>query len=139
MRNNDLVKDYLIRSSNRLATLDVLFEKKSWPDVVRESQEIVELALKALLKHCLIEVPMIHDVSQVLNTEKSKLPLPIQKELSKLMTISKDLRRDRELSFYGSEDLTPMEFYSQNDAQKAKDSAYFVVHLICQTLKILDP
>ena len=52
------------------------------------------------------------------------------------MNISKNLRRDRELSFYGSEDLTPLEFYSKGDAKKAKDSAYFVVELICQTLKI---
>ena len=136
MRNHDLVKDYLIRSHNRLAALDALFEKKSWPDVIRESQETVELALKALLKSCFIEIPMIHDVSQILKSEKNKLPSAIQKDLKKLMNISKNLRRDRELSFYGSEDLTPLEFYSKDDAKKAKDSAYFVVELICQTLKI---
>lgn len=136
MRNFDLVKDYLIRSSNRLAALDVLFEKKSWPDVVRESQEVVELTLKALLKSCFIDVPSIHDVSQILLLEKEKLPSAIQENLSKIMNISKDLRRDRELSFYGSEDLTPLEFYSKDDAQKAKDSAYFVVQMVCQALSI---
>ena len=136
MKNNDLVKDYLIRSHNRLSALDVLFEKKSWPDVVRESQEVVELTLKALLKSCFVSVPMIHDVSQVLKLEKHRLPSAIQKDLSKIINISKDLRRDRELSFYGSEDLTPLEFYSKRDAQKARTSAQFVVKVVSQALKI---
>ena len=50
MRNHDLVKDYLIRSCNRLAALDTLFEKKSWPDVIRESQETVGTCLKSSFK-----------------------------------------------------------------------------------------
>jgi len=40
--------DYISRSEHRLCALEVLYERKSWADVVREAQEIVELALKAL-------------------------------------------------------------------------------------------
>ena len=42
----------------------------SWADGVRESQEVVELALKGLLRVSGIEPPRIHDVSEVLMAEK---------------------------------------------------------------------
>jgi len=38
MRNDALVKDYLDRSSARLRALEVLFEERSYADVVREAQ-----------------------------------------------------------------------------------------------------
>ena len=66
MFNDALAVDYLNRSRHRLKALDVLFQEQSWADVVRESQEIVEIALKALLRACRIEVPRIHDVSPLL-------------------------------------------------------------------------
>ena len=37
------------------------------------------------------------------------------------------LRRDRELAFYGAEDLTPSTFYREADAVIARDSARDVV------------
>jgi len=46
MRSPDLAADYVRRAAARLAALDSLFEAESWADVVRESQEVVELALK---------------------------------------------------------------------------------------------
>ena len=46
MRNVDLARDYIHRAEIRLMALDVLFDHESWADVVRESQEIVELTLK---------------------------------------------------------------------------------------------
>jgi hypothetical protein len=39
----------------------------------------------------------------------------------------RDLRRDRELAFYGAEDLTPSGFYSKQDAVRARDGARQVV------------
>ena len=41
------------------------------------------------------------------------------KALANLIHASKSLRRDRELAFYGSEDLTPSEFYNLSDAEAA--------------------
>ncbi|MEO8677825.1 MAG: HEPN domain-containing protein [Vicinamibacterales bacterium] len=52
MRNRDLAADHLRRAGARLRALDVLFESGSWADVVRESQEVVELTLKGLLRDC---------------------------------------------------------------------------------------
>ena len=52
MRNRTLAVDHLRRAKARLAALDALYDAKSWADVVRESQETVELALKGLLRAC---------------------------------------------------------------------------------------
>lgn len=128
MQNRDLAKDYLRRSDARLKALDVLFAEQSWADVVREAQEIVELVLKALLRSHGIEAPRIHDVSEVMLKESSRLPQAIHQQLPALAQISKNLRRDRELAFYGSEDLTPLSFYSEDDAQKALDGARLTVN-----------
>ncbi|HKB79221.1 MAG TPA: hypothetical protein VKH35_05855 [Thermoanaerobaculia bacterium] len=43
---------------------------------------------------------------------------------------SRDLRRDRELAFYGAEDLTPSTFYSKKDATLARDGAARTVTLV---------
>ena len=44
--------------------------------------------------------------------------------------ISRALRRDRELAFYGSEDLTPSDFYQAEDAREAFASARWVVDIV---------
>jgi HEPN domain-containing protein len=130
VRNRDLARDHLLRAQARLRALDVLFEAESWADVVRESQEVVELALKALLRASLIEPPRVHDVSEVLLAHRSQLPDALSAEVDVLAQISRDLRRDRELAFCGAEDLTPSDFYSRGDAEKARLDAQKTVKLI---------
>jgi len=130
MRNVDLAKDYVHRAAVRLKALDVLFEHESWADVVRESQEVVELALKALLRACGVDPPRIHDVSEVLLAERGRLPEALETEAEDLATISRSLRRDRELAFYGAEDLTPSGFYSREDGERARDGARRTVELV---------
>jgi HEPN domain-containing protein len=123
MQNPDLVRDYLTRSAARLKAIDILVAEASWADVVRQSQEVVELCLKALLRSVRIELPRVHDVSPVLTAERHRLPPAIQNDLDFLVRTSRSLRRDRELSFYGSEDLVPSEFYGEPDAVEALESA----------------
>lgn len=118
-----LAPDYLRRAEIRLEALNVLFDHESWADVACKAQEIVELALKGLLRAHGVEPPRIHDVSDVLLTERQRLPESIQDELDELASISRNLRRDRELAFYGAEDLTPPGFYSRTDAERARDGA----------------
>jgi HEPN domain-containing protein len=130
MHNPDLAKDYIRRAEVRLRALDVLFEAESWADVVRESQEIVELSLKALLRSRGVDPPRVHDVSDVLLAEKDRMPEALKGELEQLCEISRDLRRDRELAFYGAEDLTPSGFYSRDDAQEARRGARTTVELV---------
>ena len=51
MQNKNLAEDYLKRAAIRLKAVEVLLNYKSYADVVRESQEVVELALKAPKRH----------------------------------------------------------------------------------------
>jgi len=123
MRNPDLAGDYIRRAVVRLDALDVLFDGESWADVVREAQEIVELTLKALLRVSGIDPPRVHDVSDILMAERDRLPPALTAELEFLTRTSRTLRRDRELAFYGAEDLTPSGFYSREDAEEAREGA----------------
>ena len=130
MRNPDLARDYVQRAEIRLRAVDVLFEAGSWADVVRESQEIVELTLKGLIRAAGIDPPRVHDVSDVLTAERDLLPAELHAELETLGGISRELRRDRELAFYGAEDLTPSGFYRREDAERAREGARTTVRLV---------
>jgi HEPN domain-containing protein len=130
MRNKDLAADYIQRAGIRLRAVHVLHEAGAWADVVRESQEIVELALKSLLRSAGIDAPRIHDVSEILLQERDRFPASIGADLERLAKISRSLRRDRELAFYGTEDLTPSDFYLKGDAVEALEGATFVVERV---------
>lgn len=130
MKNPTLVADHIRRSEARLAAIEVLYERKSWADVVRECQEVVELSLKALVRSAGIEVPRVHDVGDILLAHPERFPPGIRDKLKRLSGISRALRRDRELAFYGSEDLTPSEFYREADARKAKRDARWVFETV---------
>ncbi len=130
MHNTELAGDYIWRATVRLRALDVLYDAESWADVVRESQEAVELALKALLRSCGVDPPRNHDVSDVLVAERARLPSGLEPHLTEITEVSRRLRRDRELAFYGAEDLTPSGFYSRDDADRARAGARRVVEVV---------
>ncbi len=130
MRNQDLAVDHVRRAEARLKALDTLFETQSWADVVRESQEVVELALKGLLRAAGVDPPRIHDVADVLTAERERMPAALGGEIDRLADASRSLRRDRELAFYGAEDLTPSDFYKRRDAEQARQAARMVVRLV---------
>jgi HEPN domain-containing protein len=118
------------RAEVRVRTLDVFFDAESWADVVRESQEVVELTLKALLRAAGIDPPRVHDVSVVLLAEHARLPAALAPEIDALADSSRQLRRDLELAFYGAEDLTPSDFYTRQDAEQARSRAGRTVDLV---------
>lgn len=123
MRNRVLAGDYLRRAKARLKALDALFKEKSFADVVRESQEVVELATKAVLRAHGVEPARVHDVSEQLIELKPSVSEASNKGLDLLIAASRELRRDRELAFYGGEDLTPGEFYKEADGERARGLA----------------
>lgn len=135
MKNKSLAQDYFQRAKVRLKAVATLFENDAYADTVRESQEVVELALKALLRISSIEVPRIHDVSDILLKERKKIPKAVSGDLDRMAEISHSLRRDRELAFYGSEDLTPSEFYKKKDAKDAMSQAEWVVASLGKVFK----
>ena len=133
MTNIKLVKDYRLRARGRRKAVQALFEEKLYADVVRECQEASELALKSLIREAGHSVPMTHEVSGKLMEIKSDLPEIVLPHLKRLCEISKNLRRDRELAFYGSEDVTPSEFYEESHALQAildLDEALAVIALL---------
>ena len=119
MTNHQLVKDYRLRARGRRKAIQVLLDERLFADVVRECQEAAELLLKSVIRAAGHAVPMTHDVSVKLNEIKEDLPDAVKGQLARLCTISKNLRRDRELAFYGSEDVTPSEFYEESHALSA--------------------
>ncbi len=76
MTNISLAQSYLSKARKRLRILTVLLEEEAYSDVVREAQEIVELALKGMLRQVGIEPPHWHDVSPmwVVSTAMAVIP-----------------------------------------------------------------
>jgi len=136
MHNKKLAEDYAIRAKSRVKALASYLEDKNYPDVVREAQEAVELSLKGLLKFHQIDFSRTHDVSGILLDNKERFSKEVIESLGELILISKSLRRDRELAFYGTEDLLPLEFYSLDDATLAIAQASRVVQLVATALDV---
>jgi hypothetical protein len=70
-----------------------------------------------------------------LRVENERLPEIIRPQIEELAAISRSLRRDRELAFYGSEDLTPSDFYQKPDAEAARAGSRRVVEVVTTAVK----
>lgn len=129
MTNDSLARSYLRKAQVRLDVLDLLLRKDAYSDVVREAQELVELALKAVLRQIGIEPPKWHDVGTILLEHRDRLPGVADADLERLAAGSAWLRKERELSFYGDIDFIPTERYGRDDAERAIDAARFAVRI----------
>jgi HEPN domain-containing protein len=127
--NRSLARSYLKKAGDRLDVLDLLHRKAAWSDVVREAQEIVELALKGILRHAGVEPPKWHDVGEILIEHAEKLPDTARAAVDRLADISRWLRKERELAFYGDVDFIPTEEYDEEDAKRAIADARFAVEV----------
>ena len=125
-----LALDYLRRARLRVHAVEALISAGDFPDAVRESQETVELAVKALLKLKGLTYPRAHDVARLLRDPMIAGPLLDVDELARVEGASKALRRDRELAFYGDEDVIPLEYYERGDADGALASLLEVLEVI---------
>ncbi len=123
MTNTSLAKSYLVKARHRLKVLDVLMGDGAFSDVVREAQEVVELALKGMLRHVGVEPPKWHDVGQLLEEHRARFEPAVGPALPRLAEASGWLRKEREFAFYGDIDFIPTERYSRADAARAIDAA----------------
>jgi len=130
MTNVQLGESYVQRARGRLPFLRQMQAASLHADVVRESQEIVELALKGLARIVGLDVPKQHDIGKLLDKERNRLPASVVAELSDIRRISKRLRRERELAFYGDEDFIPSEEYDADDSHDAIEQAERIVDLV---------
>lgn len=129
MTNASLAGSYLIKARTRLKILTVLLDETAYSDVIRESQEIVELACKGMLRHAGIEPPHWHDVGELLREYRVRLTPAGEADIERAVTVSAWLRKEREFSFYGDIDFIPTERYARDDALRAIADAQFVVAL----------
>ncbi len=125
MTRDALALSYLAKCRLRLEILQFALERGGYSDVVREAQECVELALKGMLRTVDVDPPRVHEVGPQLLRNRSRFPADL--DIDSLAKISRELRKDRELSFYGAEDLVPTEAYGLAEAEQALEWAREVV------------
>jgi HEPN domain-containing protein len=138
MTNIRLGQSLVERANARVAFLRQMRTAGLHADVVRESQEVVELALKGLLRIVGIDPPKEHDVSKILTASRDRLPKPVTDQLPQIRRISKRLRRERELAFYGDEDFVPSDEYDSEDSAEALEAAEAVVGWVMDGVRALD-
>ncbi len=129
MTNTEFAKSYLNSAKKILKEAESLFQEQAWHLVVRRSQEAVELGLKALLRQTGIEVPRLHDVGTLLRKHANRFPnIP----LDRVVSISRRLREEREISFYGDDltDSPPETLYDKQDAEDALSDARWILSLV---------
>jgi len=125
-----LARSYFLKARKRLRALEILFDEEAYSDVVREAQELVELALKGMLRFIGIEPPKQHDVGPLLLQYRDRLPPSVGAGAERLAEISHRLRKEREFAFYGDEDFIPTDEYTREQAAEAVEDARWVVGLL---------
>ena len=130
MTNDSLARSYLSKARVRIHVLELLTAERAWSDVIREAQEVVELALKALLREAGIEPPKWHDVGGFVREHRERFSPVLQERIERLADISAWLRKEREFSFYGDVDFIPTSQYSEADAARALADARYVVETV---------
>lgn len=136
MNTLHLAQDYLRKARARRRALDVLLQVKSYDDVVREAQEIVELALKGALRSLGIEPPKKHDVAPLLAQAKG-LPAKWHRRLGTLKELSEELAGQRSHAFYGDEasGQPASALFGVYDAKRAMGWADLAIELLTDLLK----
>jgi len=134
MTNETLARSYLVKAQKRLKALAVLRDEGAHSDVVREAQELVELALKGMLRAVGIEPPKFHDVGGLLLEHEAKFSREVRDRLARAAEISKRLRRERELAFDGDIDFIPTQEYSASDGERAYADAAWIATLAADVI-----
>ena len=127
MTSDELGRSYLTKAEVRLGVLEYLMEREAWSDVIRVAQELVELSLKGMLRMVGVDPPKWHDVGPVLLEQQQLLPGALRVEVDRMAAISRWLRKERELAFYGDIDFVPTRAYGREEAERALLDARFVL------------
>ena len=131
MTNAEMAWSHLRQARQILGEAERHHQGRLWHLAVRRSQETVERALKAVLRASGIEVPHVHDVGIFLVEHTERLPVAMRSHLDRVVSVSRRLRQEREVSFYGDEEVgaPPERLYSAADAEDALGDARFVLDL----------
>ena len=90
--NGALARSYLAKARVRLRALAVFVAEEAHSDVIREAQELVELALKGMLRQAGVEPPHWHDVGGLFRELADRFPDLDSADLDRIAAISSWLR-----------------------------------------------
>ncbi len=124
-----LARSDIAKAEKRLKVLSLLLQEEAYSDVVREAQELVELALKGILFQAGIDPPKEHDIGRFFKEMQDRLPQKAAQAADRLATISGQLYRERNASFYGDQNFIPAEEYTRQEAEQALENAQFTYQL----------
>jgi HEPN domain-containing protein len=119
----------IAKAGKRLKALSLLLQEEAYSDVMREAQELVELALKGILFQAGINPPKEHDIGQFFKEKRNQLPQAAAQAADRLAAISGQLGRERNASFYGDQNFIPAEGYTRQEAEQALADAQFAYKL----------
>jgi HEPN domain-containing protein len=134
LTGRELSLAYLAKARLPMEMLRLLAARQGWSDLVREAQELVELATKAMLRQVGIDPPRLHDVGPVLLAEATRFPAELGDRLAWLAAESQWLRAQRELAFYGDVEWIPTERYGPADGARALAAAAEALRLAEQLI-----
>lgn len=124
-----LVESMARKAAERVRTYaELAFKNGRYDDTVRFCQEGVELSLKAMIKLSRKMPGFTHDPGHDLTTIWRKIGLT-EEELELCREVSLDLRKSRELSFSGAEDMSSEELFTQKNAETALNKAKDVLKI----------
>lgn len=95
----------LREAENRVETARRAFRRRKYAYCLRQSQEAVELSLKAALRVKGVEYPKFHDVSEVLMKSAELFPPRFSQRIPSFAQVSRSLAEKREASMYGFEEI----------------------------------
>jgi hypothetical protein len=106
MTTDRIARDYLRRARARRKMIDTLLAAGVYADVVRESQDAIELVLKGALRFVGVEPPKRHDVHGVVEQFIERFPPEWRAAFADLRDTLGQLAADRAPAFYGDEART---------------------------------
>jgi HEPN domain-containing protein len=136
MTSDSLARDYLQRARTRRIAVEALFGARGYADVVRESQDIVELVLKGALRFVGVDPPKRHNVHATVEGFIDRFPAEWRQALGDLRQALDRLATDRAPAFYGdeAEGIAASELFGEDDARRAMAVADRLLDLYARLL-----
>jgi HEPN domain-containing protein len=135
LTNHELMLAWLEEAATRLIEASTCLEKGWHHRVVRLSQESSELAFKALLAFCGVDVPKTHHLAKLVSQQSLVRQLPPDVQ-SRLYQSGRALAQDRIPSFYGGAGSEPpATLYGPQRAQEALTQAQFILDTVRGLIK----
>lgn len=133
MTNQKRGSYYFNQVEEEYRQLQYYLAKCNWNMVIRKSQEVIELLLKGVLKFMNIEFPKEHDIGEyfeeILNLRKIEYD---KMAMERMKVASKVLTEKRAPAYYGEV------FYSQEEAEEAREQAEFARKFVKELMKRLE-